>query len=209
MALVRFGMIVDLKRCIGCYACQVACRQSNFTPRGTFWAKVLKGEFGQFPTVARENLPVLCFHCKDPPCKDACPTAATQKKENGIVFIDPKLCIGCKYCSLACPYGARAFVKEWQNYFPGENLNPYEEYAQMQWYAKHDPGTNTKCDFCSERVENGQQPACVDACPTSARIFGNLEDPESEVSQLIKKRRGFQLHPELGTDPSVYYLPRR
>ena len=207
--MVRYGMVIDLKRCVGCYSCQIGCRQPNFTPRGTFWARVLKGELGQFPSVTRGNLPVLCMHCKEPPCKEVCPTGATQKKDNGIVFVDSNLCIGCKACSQACPYGARFYVEKWQNYYPGQPLNQYEEYAKAQWDARHKPGTNTKCEFCSERLEDGLQPACVDVCPTNARVFGDLDDPQSEVSLLIKTRHGFQLNPELGTDPSVYYLPSR
>jgi molybdopterin-containing oxidoreductase family iron-sulfur binding subunit len=203
-------MVIDLKRCIGCYSCQTACRQNNFTPRGVFWLKVLKSEYGKYPRVLRESLPFSCMQCRDPPCEKVCPTKATERDElTGIVIIHPDLCIGCKYCTVACPYGARTFVEKWKNYFPGQPLTPYEKYAREQWIEKRGEGKNTKCDFCAERVKNGLNPACVDLCPTKARYFGDLDDPESEVSRLIKTRRGFQLLPEYGTDPSVYYLPRR
>lgn len=218
--MTRYVFVIDLKRCYGCYSCQAACKAANYTPPGVFWSRVLSGEAGTYPTVKRQKLPLLCMHCKEPECEKVCPTKATKIEENGIVTIDKNLCVGCKYCIVACPYGARYFVPEWRSYFPvvkellslypdADKLSPYEEYARQRWIERLGIGTTTKCDFCKERVQQGLQPACVQACPGKARYFGDLDDPESEVSLLIKTERGFQLNPEFGTDPSVYYLPVR
>jgi len=203
-------MVIDLKRCFGCYSCQLACKAQHFTPPGVFWARCLKGEGGTYPTVTRQALPVLCMQCREPECLKVCPTDATQQRKDGLVFIDRDKCIGCKYCMMACPYGARHSAGIWRSYFPEEKpLTDFEKYARDQWVSKYGEGTSTKCDFCKERVEEGLQPACVDACPAKARIFGDLDDPSSEVAMLIRTERGFQLNPEFGTDPSVYYLPAR
>ena len=200
--MVRWGMVIDLKRCIGCHACTMACKAENATPPGVFWARVLEKEVGKYPSAKRTFLPVLCNHCQDPPCERVCPTGATSKGEDGIVLVDYKQCVGCRACIIACPYQARFYLKELKPYFPA-GMTPYEEVG----YAKFEEGTVMKCTFCSHRVEKGLDPACVITCPTNARYFGDLNDPSSQVSRLIADRRGFQLRPELGTDPSVYYLP--
>jgi molybdopterin-containing oxidoreductase family iron-sulfur binding subunit len=145
------------------------------------------------------------MHCEDPPCEKICPTGATQKREDGIVFVDYNKCMGCRACMIACPYQARYFLAELRPYYDGQGLTPYEELGYpTNGYV---PGTVTKCNFCMERVDAGKEPACVANCPGRARYFGDLEDPDSEVSRLIRDRRGFQLHPEFGTNPSVFYLP--
>jgi molybdopterin-containing oxidoreductase family iron-sulfur binding subunit len=156
-------------------------------------------------------LPLVCQQCSEPPCMEVCPTGATTKDENGIVLVDRNLCMGCKACVMACPYGARQTVEEWTTYFPDAEggLDPYEAYAKKKWEEKNAYGIATKCDYCMDRVQEGRQPACVEACPAKARYFGDLDDPESEVSILIKREHGFQLNPEFGTDPSCYYLPPR
>jgi molybdopterin-containing oxidoreductase family iron-sulfur binding subunit len=112
---------------------------------------------------------------------------------------------------MACPYGARQTVDGWDTYFPDAegDLDPYEAYAKMKWEEENGYGMATKCDYCMDRVKEGRQPACVESCPAKARHFGDIEDPESEVSILIRRERGFQLNPEFGTDPSCYYLPPR
>jgi molybdopterin-containing oxidoreductase family iron-sulfur binding subunit len=143
------------------------------------------------------------MHCQEPPCLEVCPTGATQKREDGIVFIDADRCVGCRACMVACPYQSRYFNDQVRGYFPGQGLTPYEEWA----YAKHPPDVVEKCDFCRDRLAQGKEPACVANCMTRARYFGDLDDPQSEVSRLIREKAGYQLHPELGTDPSVYYLP--
>ena len=208
--MTRYGMVVDLKRCYGCYACAMACKAKNFTPPGVFWARVIKGETGKFPNTVRQALPVLCFHCDEPSCLTVCPTGATQQDDTGIVTVDKDKCIGCSYCKMACPYGARYMVEEWKSYFPeGCPETEYEKFAKAAWEEKSGTGVSTKCDFCKERIPKGDLPACVKACPANARTFGDLDDPMSEIVQLIKKGRGAPLHPELGNDPKVYYLPPR
>jgi molybdopterin-containing oxidoreductase family iron-sulfur binding subunit len=208
---MKYGFVIDLKRCYGCYSCQVACKAANNTPRGVDFAKCLQGETGTYPNALRQMLPTLCMQCAEPECLKVCPTGATQQDENGVVTVDQALCMGCKYCMMACPYGQRHSVPEWKTYFPeaeGE-LDVYQSYAKGKWEDKYGYGIATKCDFCSERVKEGKNPACVESCPAKARYFGDLDDPESEISILIKRERGFQLNPEFGTEPSVYYLPAR
>ena len=209
--MTRYAMVIDLKRCTGCFACVMACKVEHQTPPKVFWAKVLRSERGKYPVVTRQPIPVLCMHCKEPECEKVCPTGATKKREDGIVIVDNKVCVGCRYCVVACPYGARYFVPKWTDYFTGKDKpsSKYAEYARKKWLAENDKGVVTKCTFCVERVEKGRKPACVDACPAEARTFGDLDDPASEVSQLIKRRKGFRLQEEQGTDPGVYYLPSR
>jgi Fe-S-cluster-containing dehydrogenase component len=143
---------------------------------------------------------VLCNHCQEPPCLRICPTGATYQREDGVVLIDYNKCAGCKACVTACPYGSRFYVDEIRSYFG--ILTPYEEVG----YQKHQKGVTEKCTFCVDRVDKGLEPACVETCPTSCRHFGDLDDPNSEVSQLLRARLSFQLLPDLATQPSVYYL---
>jgi molybdopterin-containing oxidoreductase family iron-sulfur binding subunit len=196
-------MVIDLKRCLGCNSCTMACKQKNATPKGTGWAKLLEWETGTFPDVRLNYLPVLCNHCAEAPCVEVCPTGATEKLANGIVTVDESKCVGCRYCMLACPYDARSFnYGKPEALFPEKGLTAYES----QRSAVHATGTVEKCNFCVDRLEEGLEPACVQACPARARIFGDLDDPNSEVSKLITQRGAAPLHPELGTNPSVYYL---
>ena len=199
---MRWGMVIDLKRCIGCYACQLSCKAENGTPPGGFYARLLKHEEGQYPSVRQLFLPVLCNHCEEAPCVDACPTGASFKCEDGIVDIDHDKCVGCRACMMACPYSNRYYNDGPQHYFE-QGSTPYESART----ARHQTEVVMKCNFCRERVCSGKQPACVANCPTLARYFGDLDDPRSEVSRLIQERAGFPLHPEAGTKPSVFYLP--
>lgn len=200
---MRWGMVIDLKRCIGCYGCQLSCKAENGTPPGVFFARVVKSEEGTYPAVRQLFLPVLCNHCENAPCVKACPTGASFVWEDGgVVDIDPDKCVGCRSCMMACPYGNRYFNDKQQHYYE-QGPTPYEEKRT----SRHQTGVVMKCNFCRPRVLEGKAPACVENCPTVARVFGDLDDPNSEVSRLIKERGGFPLHPELGTRPSVYYLP--
>jgi len=215
--MTRWGMVIDIQRCIGCYSCMISCKQEHFLPPNVFWNRIIIGESGKYPGVRKHIYPVLCNHCSEVPCVKACPTGATQRREDGIVFVNYEECMGCRYCLVACPYQQRTFYRnEGEEYFPGQGLTDYERLGKrLKPYQK---GTVFKCTFCSEKIDQGIKhglkpgvdleatPACVTACPAKARIFGNLEDPESEVSKLIRMKKGLQLHPEYGTDPSVYYL---
>ena len=201
---MKWGMVIDLKRCVGCYGCQLSCKAEHGTPRGIFFARVLKQEEGQYPTVSQTFLPVLCNHCEDPPCVEACPTGASFIwEDDGTVDIDHDICVGCRTCMLACPYSNRYFNDNEQAYYGDKGQTPFENARTTQ----HQEGVVMKCNFCRDRRQAGKEPACVANCPTVARHFGDLDDPTSNVNRLIKERAGFVLHPDKGTKPNVYYLP--
>ena len=199
---MRYGMVIDLKRCIGCSGCQIFCKSENATPPGILWSRVLFYESGSYPNVKKIHLPLLCMHCAEPACIGTCPTGATAKRPDGIVTVDQEKCMGCRSCVVACPYRARTFRGKKSEYFPGQGLTPYEKIG----YQKHPIGVVEKCDFCLSRIQEGLKPACVTGCMAKARYFGDLDDSEGEVSRMIRDYRGFQIYPELGTDPSVYYI---
>ena len=210
---MKYAMVIDLRKCIGCYGCQIFCKAENATPRGVLWSRVLLYEVGKYPNVKKVPLPVLCMQCEDAPCVTVCPSGASVKRSNGIVTIDPKKCTGCLNCLVACPYGARQVYDRIGDHFPGQGFIPYEEMG----YKRHALGLVGKCDFCLSRIEKGLKPACVENCMTKARYFGDLDDPSSDVSQLVRSDGVFQIHPgfppkaecgEPDARTSVYYLPR-
>jgi molybdopterin-containing oxidoreductase family iron-sulfur binding subunit len=170
-----------------------------------FFTRTLSEEYGVFPAVNRVYIPTLCNHCDDAPCEKVCPTGATYTRDDGIVMVDDEKCIGCNSCAVACPYDQRSVMSKElfdKGLFGEGELTPFEE----QGYVRFTPGTVTKCDFCSERVDAGLDPACVVTCPTDARIFGDLDDPDSDVSILIRERGGRPPLPEKNTKPKVYYI---
>lgn len=198
----RWGLVLDLQRCIGCYSCTVACRVENQTPAGVWFTPVYEKEIGTYPQVRRMFLPTLCNHCQDALCIKACPTGAISKRPDGIVLVSQDVCCGSRACIAACPYGAMHFYSDWQGDFEG-HLTPFEELAR----DRYQPGTALKCTLCVHRIDQGiLRPACVETCPTECRIFGDLDDPESAPNKLITGRKGLALRPEAGTDPSVRYV---
>lgn len=205
--MARLGMLIDLTRCIGCDACTVACKQENGLPADVFFARVLNLEAGTFPEAKRLYLPVLCNHCEDPVCLKACPNKAIFKREDGIVLIDEDQCKGTGACVSACPYGNIILKPKDKWYLPEDE--PYEtEHVKKRLK----PAVARKCTLCAHRVDDGLEPACVVACPTHARIFGDLDEWESEISVYIREqeektgRSPFHLLPEAGTKPTMSYL---
>ncbi|MFQ5738271.1 MAG: 4Fe-4S dicluster domain-containing protein [Acidobacteriota bacterium] len=200
----RLGMVIDLKRCIGCNACTLACKQENGTPADMHFARVVTREVGTYPESKRTFLPLLCNQCEDAPCLKACPTGATYQRPDGIIMVNADVCIGCRACAVSCPYMNRHFLARGllRTGYGGDGLNPFEEVK----FAAFQEGTMTKCNFCAPRVDQGLEPACVITCPTDARIFGDLEEKDGKLQRLIKERRSWTLLPECKTKPSVYYL---
>ncbi len=206
--MARYGMAIDTKRCIGCNACTVSCKMANNVPADIQWTRVLTdgGEEvdtpnGAFPEVSMGWLPVSCQHCENPACVKVCPVGATYKdSETGIVRQDYDKCIGCRMCMAACPYtGVRSFTWE-------EPSNGTDHALGDADAAPHQKHVVEKCTFCYQRQARGETPACMDMCLARARHWGDLDDPNSEISQLIASREYKQLLPEEGTKPSVYYL---
>ena len=205
----HYGMVIDLKRCMGCQTCAVACKLENDEPPGIWWNRVLTvggpdidTPSGTTPNLEMSFLPLACQHCRDPPCVDVCPVKAAYIREDGLVLINWQTCIGCRYCIIACPYGVRSY--SWRD-------TKALKVPDFQVGAAEVPvrplGVGEKCTFCFHRVDKGLDPACIAVCPARARFFGDVNDPNSEVSKLIKEKGGYQLQKELGTDPSVYFLP--
>lgn len=209
----KWIMVIDLEKCIGCSACTIACKAENRTPPGVVYNPVIEEEIGEYPNVRRAFLPRPCQQCDDPPCTDVCPVNATWKREDGIVVIDYNACIGCRYCLAACPYGARYFDFG-DHYADGTPAAmPYEEVPSPEygrrWERKGEGspvGNAMKCQFCIHRLEAGMLPACVATCIGGALHFGDMNDPDSLVSELKASPRVMRLKEEQGTNPKVYYL---
>ncbi len=208
----RWGMTIDINRCVGCQTCTIACKHANDTVPGIQWRKVLDVESGKFPDVERLFLVVGCQHCAEPPCVPVCPTGATKQREDGLVTMDYDRCIGCASCAVACPYQARTIAHKQEYYYGVETV-------QEKAVAHKDRfGVAQKCTFCIDRVDDGlaaglkpgvdpeATPACAASCISAAIQFGDFNDPGSEVSRLVSERDNFQMHSELGTNPQIKYL---
>lgn len=207
----RWGMVINLRTCIGCDYCVYACQAVNDVPDDMRWNVHLidRTETGNTFHVTRP-----CLHCQDAPCTAVCPVAATYVRDDGIVIMDYDKCIGCRYCQVACPYGARSF--NWQ---AREGASGYQAVWGEAEVERRPRGVVEKCTFCVHRIDRGLSqglmpgvdraatPACVNICPVEARIFGDLNDPNSRISQVIKSNPTFRLREELGTEPNVYYIP--
>lgn len=214
---VRWGMIIDLRRCVGCKACTIACKAENHTPPGVAYHVVMEEEVGEYPYVKRTFISRPCMQCEKSSCTMVCPTGATYHRDDGIVVIDYDKCIGCRYCIAACPYGARGFDYG-HNY--AEELTPHEkqpspEYGQNRRREKGQSpiGNVRKCTFCVHRITQGLPTACSATCIGNAIHFGNLKDPEGtcmvhgeKLQELLAKRNYMRLKEELGNKPAVFYL---
>ena len=205
---MRYGMAIDIKRCIGCHTCSVTCKEMNNLPNDIWWNRVLTihGESmdaasAPWPKGKLEFMPVSCQHCANPACVKVCPVGATYKDaETGVVRQDYDKCIGCRMCMAACPYtGVRSF--NWEE--PKYSVDFAVGDADVPVHQKH---TVEKCTFCWHRLAKGEEPACMVLCPERARFWGDLDDPSSSVSRAMRGRQYKQLLPEKGTNPSVYYL---
>jgi phenylacetyl-CoA:acceptor oxidoreductase subunit 1 len=211
--MTRYVMVADLRRCIGCQTCTAACKMANGTPPGVQWRRVVDMEMGVYPDVKRVFIPTGCQHCSNPPCLDVCPSGATQQRDDGIVSIDYDICIGCASCAVACPYGARYMVHE-EQFAYGDKPTEDEKVG-------HNPdniGVATKCDFCADVIDEGiangltpgidpeATPRCVNSCISGAMTFGDIDDPESNVSKLLQSTKHFRMKEEAGTDPGFYYI---
>jgi DMSO reductase iron-sulfur subunit len=181
------AIITDLNRCVGCLACSVACKAVNNVPIGSYWNKVVRvgpnpipGGSGQYPDVYMYFLPISCQHCENPECVKVCPTEASHVAEDGSIQIDKEKCIGCQFCVMACPYGVRAYD------------------------TSKDKGVIEKCTMCAHLIDKGEKPACVKHCPGQARKFGDLDDPESDVSKLRAAKKTYKLK-DVGNHPGVDY----
>jgi len=196
---VRWGMLVDANKCAdGCTKCVTACSKENgWADTGnplTDAQWIRKVEVTDPKSKVSKSLPMMCQHCAEPPCVDVCPTGASFKRADGIVLVDKHICIGCRYCMMACPYNARSFIHE-----------PLED---QKAYAPRGKGTVESCTLCVHRIDEGRMPACVEACPAEdggALLFGDLNDPASEISKRIAKYATRQIRSDLGTDPGVRY----
>ena len=218
----RWVMVIDLRKCVGCHACTIGCVAENKLPPGVVYRPVIEEEFGTYPNVARRFIPRPCMQCENPPCVPVCPVRATFTNAEGIVEMDYERCIGCRYCLTACPYSARVsdfgftYTEELpviQGLLGTQTADDYERMPNFEYgkqYAREGRaspvGNARKCHFCQHRILEGVLPACVTTCIGRATFFGDANDPESLVAELIASPNVLRLREELGTEPRVYYL---
>ena len=203
--MTKLGIAINKTRCIGCQTCAHACKMQNNVPSGMRWNRVLTegcdvedGALGEFPNLSRGYLPVACQHCENPACLRVCPTGATYKDDKGRVEVDYEKCIGCRMCMAACPYNARVF-----------NWNDPKREPDFNYGDKDVPvrgkGVVEKCTLCKERTDRGDEPMCVVCCPTKARVFGDLDDPDSDISKEIVATNAQPIAGDL-TKSKVFYV---
>lgn len=228
MATKQYCMVIDLNACVGCSACDIACKQENNVPHSFAWSNHIIETSGKFPDVKYRYVPTLCNHCSNAPCVAVCPTTAMHKNENGITMHDADKCIGCSACQVACPYDV-IYMNEHIPHLDVINNRPpaipgctstgqevrQKSGAPLPYYnpsrADTLPGIRPrgvveKCTFCDHRLARGELPACVTACPAGARIFGDRNDPQSAPSKALAKHQARVLQPEKGTEPNVLYI---
>jgi Fe-S-cluster-containing dehydrogenase component len=205
-----WAMVIDLNKCIGCSRCVYACQATNDTQSGHLW-NILIEDNETFEKPVFITRP--CMHCENAPCVDVCPVHATYHRPDGLVKMDYDRCIGCRYCMVACPYGVRVF-----NWFEREDENPSAPTWGTPEVERRPRGVVEKCTFCSHRLDAAAErglrpgydraatPACCNICPTEARVFGDLKDPNSPASRALRGRQSVVLRAEIGTKPRVFYL---
>ena len=213
---VVFGYAINVSKCRGYRDCVHACVRENNLSRDTQYIRVIEMPKGsldlnqgdhyydpaQVPHEGHYYLPMQCMQCDNPPCVKACPIEATWMEPDGMVVVDYDWCFGCRYCMAACPYQARHF--NWGNpQLPADEINPDTHYLGNRPRPR---GVVEKCHFCIQRTREGRQPACQEACPTGARIFGNLLDPDSEIRYVLENKAVFRLKEDLGTEPKFWYF---
>ena len=228
MAKKQYSMVIDLHACLGCTACDIACKRENNVPDGFAWSNHMIETKGVFPSVQYRYVPTLCNHCTNAPCVANCPTTAMYKTEDGLTMHDASKCIGCGACILACPYGViyrnngephKAIRSDADAAIPGCTstgsevvqksgvpLPVYNPTRAATLPGVRPKGVVEKCTFCDHRLAAGELPACVEACPAGARIFGDLNDPNSPPRKALAKHDPKVLQPEKGTRPNVLYI---
>ncbi len=197
--MTHYAMVIDLNTCVGCNACMAACAMENQTPvwKNKWRTYVHDKEIGTAKDVHRRFFPRLCNHCNNPPCQSVCPTGATYKLDNGIVKVDEALCMGCRACAMACPYSARYEIT-YEDIEIGDRF-----YGELYQRTR---ASMDKCTFCDHRVAKGEPPACVETCVGSARQFGDLDNPDDPVAQMVASGVARPLLPHLGTGANIYYI---
>lgn len=218
----KWSMVIDLRKCVGCHACTISCVAENKLPPGVVYRPVLSEEIGEYPNVRERFIPRPCMQCEEPPCTEVCPVSATWKREDGIVEIDYEQCIGCRYCITACPYSARTFdsgrtyTEDATNHSAFIGKDDAEKFEKLpaydyekEWPREEDAspiGNARKCHFCLHRIEKGLLPECTVTCIGRATYFGDANDKESLVAELIGQPNVMHLKEEMGTKPKVHYL---
>ncbi len=203
--MTKLAIAVNKGRCVGCHTCSVACKMQNNIPDGMLWNRVLTrncdvvdGAEGTYPNLKRDYLPLACQHCTNAACKRVCPTGATYRDDMGRIQIDYDKCIGCRMCMAACPYNARVFNWGEPERVTGANYGDARVPERVRGVAE-------KCTLCKERTDEGEIPMCVRTCPARARIYGDLDDPNSEIAKLRLNGNVEILLEEMGTQPQVFY----